>query len=129
MSSALPAEIVESRVHDAREPYGIGFRRCDFPCGVELRVVVADARAMQQQVAAAQIGNQPQQPLFRFRGRDVDRTYFYPVRRRSPKCFEIFRAATCGPDLPAGGDIQFGDLQSDTGSGPEDDDSIRGDNR
>ena len=87
MSSALPAEIVESRVYDAREPYGIGFRRCDFPCGVELRVVVADARAMQQQVAAAQIGNQQQQQLFRFRGRDVDRTYFYPVRRRSPKCF------------------------------------------
>lgn len=83
---------------------------------------------MQQQVAAAQIGNQPQQQLFRFRGRDVDRTYFYPVRRRSPKCFEVFRAATCGPDLPAGGDIQFGDLQSDAGSGPEDDDSIRGDN-
>lgn len=35
MSSALLAEIVESRVHDAREPYGISFRRCDFPCGVE----------------------------------------------------------------------------------------------
>jgi len=31
--------------------------------------------------------------------------------------------------LPAGGDIQFGDLQSDAGSGPEDDDSIHGDNR
>ena len=36
----------------------------------------------------------------------------------------ISRAATCGSDLPAGGDIQFGDLQSDAGSGPEDDDSI-----
>ena len=84
---------------------------------------------MQQQVAAAQIGNQSQQQLFRFRGRDVDRTYFYPVRRRSPKRFEIFRAATCGPDLPAGGDIQFGDLQSDAGGGPEDNDSTDGDNR
>ena len=53
----------------------------------------------------------------------------YYARRRCPKCFEVFCAATCGPDLPAGGDIQFGDLQSDAGSGPEDDDSIRGDNR
>ena len=53
----------------------------------------------------------------------------YYGRRRCPKCFEVFCAATCGPDLPAGGDIQFGDLQSDAGSGPEDDDSIHGDNR
>ena len=35
----------------------------------------------------------------------------------------------CRDDLPAGRDIQFCDLQSDAGSGPEDDDSIRGDNR
>lgn len=46
-----------------------------------------------------------------------------------PEVLRGFRAATCGSDLPAGGDIQFGDLQSDAGSGPEDDDSIRGDNR
>ena len=39
------------------------------------------------------------------------------------------RPAPGDADLPAGGDIQFGDLQSDAGSGPEDDDSIQGDNR